>query len=222
MGLGLVIQYDRFCVPIPDINKPMIDAKTVADLRAKTGAGIVDCKNALEEAGGDAQKATEILRAKGAAKAAKKSAERKTAAGLVDAYVHADGRVGALVELRCETDFVARNPEFKELAHDIAMQVVALDPAYVSVDLIPSEVAEAKRTEFVQELADEPKPDDVKQKIIEGKMNKWYEGVCLMNQPWIKDESVTIMQLIEGKVATIGEKITVARFSRIELSAEGE
>jgi elongation factor Ts len=200
----------------------MIDAKIVADLRARTGVGIVDCKKALEEAGGNADQAVEILRKKGAAKAAKKSAERQAAEGLVDAYVHANGKVGAIVEVRCETDFVARNPEFKEFVHDIAMQVVAMGPRYVKAEDIPAEAAEKERSIFQEEVAGENKPDDVKQKIVEGKMNKWYAEVCLMNQAWIKDDSKTIAQLTEERIASTGEKIEIARFSRIELSGEEE
>jgi elongation factor Ts len=199
----------------------MIDAKTVADLRARTGAGIVDCKKALEEAGGSAEQAIEILRKKGAAKAAKKSAERQTAEGLVHAYVHSNGKVGAIVELQCETDFVARNSEFTELAHDIAMQIVAMGPLYVSSDDVPSDIAKKEKAIYIAELENDSKPEDVKQKIIEGKMNKWYQDICLMNQPWIKDDTKTIAQLVEEKIATIGEKIVVARFEKIELSAEG-
>lgn len=198
----------------------MIDAKTVAELRAQTGAGIVDCKKALEEAGGNMEQATEILRKKGAAKAAKKSAERDTSAGLIESYVHADGRAGALVELQCETDFVAMNPEFKELAHDIALQVVAVSPLYVSREQVPTETVEKQRSMFMEELAADNKPDDIKEKIVEGKMKKWFEDICLLDQPWVKDDSMTIAQLIEGKIATIGEKIVLARFAHLELAAE--
>jgi len=200
----------------------MIDAKTVADLRARTGAGIVDCKNALEEADGNAEQAIEVLRKKGAAKAAKKSAERQTAEGLVDAYVHANGSVGAIVEVQCETDFVARNPEFKELVHDIAMQVVAMSPRYVSPEQIPADVVENEKAAFMSADDLAGKPDDIKEKIVEGKMSKWYQEICLLNQQWIKDDGKTIAQLIDEKIATIGEKIVVARFSRMELSAEGK
>jgi elongation factor Ts len=195
----------------------MIEAKAVADLRAKTGAGMVDCKKALEEANGDEEKAIEILRVKGAMKAAKK-ADRSTAEGLVEAYVHANGRVGALVELQCETDFVSRNPEFHALAHEIAMQVAAMMPFYVSPDEIPAGLIEKEKAIYLAELADEKKPEEIKAKIIEGKLAKWYADVCLLNQPWVKDDSKTIGQLITEKVATIGEKIVVARFSRIELA----
>ncbi len=199
----------------------MIEAKLVGELRAQTGAGIVDCKKALEEAGGDVKKAVEVLRKTGALKAAKKNAERQTAEGLIEAYVHSNGKVGALIELQCETDFVARNADFKELGHEIAMQIVAMSPIYVSPDHVPAEIVEKQKADFLAELAEDKKPEDIKQKIIEGKMKKWYEENCLLNQLWVKDDSKTIGQLIEGKVATIGEKIVVARFTRLEL-ATGE
>ncbi len=195
----------------------MIDAKMVADLRAKTGAGMVDCKKALEEANGDTEKAIEILRVKGAMKAAKK-ADRETAEGLVEAYIHSNGRVGALIELQCETDFVSRNPEFHALAHEIAMQVAAMTPFYVSPEDIPAGLIEKEKAIYLAELAEDKKPEEIKVKIVEGKLNKWYADVCLLNQPWVKDDSKTIGQLITEKVATIGEKIVVARFSRIELA----
>lgn len=197
----------------------MIEAKLVGDLRARTGAGIVDCKKALEEAGGDMEKAIEILRKTGALKAAKKNAERQTSEGLIEAYVHSNGKVGALIELQCETDFVARNADFKELAHEIAMQVVAMSPTYVSPDQIPAEAVEKEKAFYLAELAEDKKPEEIKQKILEGKMKKWYEETCLLNQLWVKDDSKTIGQLIESKVATIGEKIVVARFTRLELAA---
>jgi elongation factor Ts len=196
----------------------MIDAKMVADLRAKTGAGMVDCKKALEEANGDEAKAMDILRVKGALKAAKKNAERETAEGLVEAYVHANGKVGALVELQCETDFVARNPEFRALAHEIAMQVAAMAPTYVSPEEIPAGIVEKEKSIYLAEIAEEKKPEEIKAKIVEGKLAKWYADVCLLNQLWVKDDSKTIGQLIAEKVATIGEKIIVARFTRLELA----
>jgi len=196
----------------------MIEAKQVAELRAKTSAGMVDCKKALEEAGGDMEKAAEILRVKGAAKAAKKSAERETAEGVVHAYVHANGKVGALVELQCETDFVARNPDFQQLAHEIAMQVAAMAPFYVSPEEIPAGIVEKEKAGFLAEVANENKPEEIKAKIVEGKLAKWYADVCLLNQQWVKDDAKTIAQLITEKVATIGEKIVVARFARLELA----
>lgn len=196
----------------------MIDAKTVAELRAMTGAGMVDCKKALEEAGGDLKKAVEVLQKNGAAKAAKKS-DRSTAEGIIHAYVHSNEKVGALVELQCETDFVARTDDFKNLAHEIAMQVAATDPAFVSPESIPSGEVEKARATFMVELAEDKKPDDIKAKIVEGRLNKWFSEATLLKQAWVKDEDKTIEQLINEKIATIGEKIVVARISRFQLSA---
>ncbi len=197
----------------------MIDSKLVAELRAMTGAGIVECKKALEETGGDLTQAVEALRKAGALKAAKKSAERQTAEGLVHAYVHSNEKVGALIELQCETDFVARTEDFKTLAHDIAMQVAATDPVWVSSETIPAGEIEKVRAEFMAELANENKPEDVKAKIIEGRMNKWFSEVTLTKQPWVKDEAKTIEQLVNEKIATMGEKIVIARFCRFQLCA---
>ena len=197
----------------------MIDAKMVAELRARTGAGMVDCKKALEAANGDMEKAIEVLRTTGALKAAKKNAERETAEGIIEAYVHTNGRVGVLVELQCETDFVARNPDYKELAHEIAMQIAAMAPLYVQPSDIPPTMVEKERHAYMSEDALANKPEDIKAKIVEGKLNKWYQDICLLSQPWVKDEDITIGELIARNVAKIGEKIIVARFSRLELSA---
>ena len=172
-----------------------VDAKMVVELRNRTGAGMVDCKNALDEAQGDMEKAIEVLKKKGAIKAAKKSAERQATEGLVATYVHHNGKLAAMVELSCETDFVARTDEFKELAVDIALQVAAMDPQFVSPETIPAEEVEKKRNEFLAELAEDKKPEDIKQKIVEGKLNKWYSDVCLTKQSFIKDEDKTIEQL---------------------------
>lgn len=196
----------------------MIDAKTVAELRSMTGAGIVECKKALEETGGDLQKAAEVLRKNGAAKAAKKS-DRHTAEGVVHAYIHTNEKVGAMIELQCETDFVARTQDFKDLAHEIAMQAAATDPVYVSPDAIPAEEVSKLRAEFAAELAEDKKPDDIKAKIVEGRLNKWYSEVTLLKQLWVKDDSKTIEQLINEKISTIGEKIVVARAVRFHLTA---
>jgi elongation factor Ts len=197
----------------------MIDSKMVGDLRAMTGAGIVDCKKALEEAGGDMQKAVEVLRKSGAVKAAKKSAERQTAEGVVHAYVHTNGKVGALIELQCETDFVARTDDFQSLAHEIAMQVAATDPEFVSPESIPASTVEAMRTQYLADPELSNKPQEIKEKIIEGKMSKWYGDVTLMKQVWVKDDTKTIEQLVNEKIATIGEKIVVARITRMQLAA---
>ncbi len=196
----------------------MIDAKVVYELRNRTGAGIVDCKNALEEAGGDMEKAIEVLKKKGAIKAAKKSAERQASEGIIASYVHHNGKLAAIVELACETDFVARNEEFKQLASDLALQVAAMDPTYVSPETIPVEEVEKKKQEFLAELANDNKPEDIKVKIVEGKLNKWYSDVCLTKQSFIKDDTKTIEQLLTELIAKIGEKIVPTRFTRMQMA----
>jgi elongation factor Ts len=195
----------------------MVDAKQVMELRNLTGAGMMDAKSALEEAGGDMAKATEILKKKGAAKAAKKTSERTTSEGIVASYIHHTKKLGALVEVQSETDFVARNEEFQEFANDIAMQVAAIDPLYLSPETIPAEVLEKQREIFTAEMAGENKPDDIKAKIVEGKLGKWYSEVCLMKQPFFRDEDKTVEDLLTEKIAKIGEKIVIARFVRYNL-----
>ncbi|MDO8617729.1 MAG: translation elongation factor Ts [Candidatus Uhrbacteria bacterium] len=190
-----------------------IDAKIVMQLRERAGAGIVDCKSALEETGGDMEKAIEALKKKGAIKAAKKLSERTASEGVIVSYVHHNGKLAALLELACETDFVARNEEFKQLANDLALQVAAMDPTYVSPEMIPAEEVEKKTQEFMLEVAG--KPEEVKQKIVEGKLNKWYTDTCLTKQSFIKDETKTIEQLLNEKIAKIGEKIAPTRFVRM-------
>lgn len=200
----------------------MIDAKTVYELRNRTGAGIVDCKSALEEAAGDMEKAIDVLKKKGAIKAAKKISERSASEGVIATYVHHNGKLAAMVELACETDFVARNEEFKMLANDLALQVAAMDPQYVSPETIPAEEVEKKTQEFLAELLSDNKPEDIKRKIVEGKLNKWYTDVCLIKQAFIKNEEQTIEQLINEKVAKIGEKIVPTRFTRMQMAASGQ
>ncbi len=196
-----------------------IDAKMVADLRNRTGAGMVDCKVALDEAGGDVEKAIEVLKKKGAIKAAKKQAERTATEGLIVTYIHHNGKLAAMLELACETDFVARTDDFKALANELALQVAATDPMYVSPETVPAAEVEKKRAEFMAELAEDKKPEDIKEKIIEGKLNKWYSDVCLTKQTLIKDDTKTVEQLINEKVSTIGEKIMPTRFSRMQMAA---
>jgi len=194
-----------------------MSTQDVVKLRTMTGAGMLDCKKALDEAGNDLDKAAEILRKKGQAKAAKKSAERETKAGIVHSYIHANGKVGVLLELLCETDFVARNEVFQELAHDLAMQIAATEPLYLKPEDVPQEVVEKEKSMIKEEMADESKPADVLDKIVEGKMAKYYEEVCLMSQLFIKDEDRTIADLINDKIASIGEKIEVGRFCRFSI-----
>lgn len=194
-----------------------VDPKLIVQLREQTGAGIVECKNALDEGDGDILKAIEILRKKGEIKAAKKSAERETKEGLIHAYVHANGKVGALVEISCETDFVARNEEFREMVHDIAMQVAATNPLYVKPEEISEEVIAKEKEMYLEELQGSGKPPAVLEKIIEGKLQKYYAETCLAKQPFVKDEDITIEELVNQKIAKIGEKIEIKRFVRFQI-----
>ncbi|WP_456456374.1 translation elongation factor Ts [Thermovibrio sp.] len=193
-----------------------ITTQMIKELREKTGAGIVECKKALVEAGGDMAKAEEILRKKGAAKAAKK-ADRATAEGAVFAYIHAGGKVGALVELNCETDFVARNETFKELGHEIALQVAAMAPEYVSREEVPQEVVEKEKEILREQALKEGKPENIVEKIVEGRLNKFFSEKCLLDQPWIKDDSKTIKDLLTDYITKLGENIKVKRFARFEV-----
>lgn len=194
-----------------------IDSKIVVQLREQTGAGIVECKNALDEAGGDFAKAMEILKKKGEIRAAKKSAEREAKEGLVHAYIHANGKVGAMVLVSCETDFVARNEEFQAFVHDIAMQVAATNPLYIKPEDIPEETVAKEKEMYLEEFQGVEKPAGVVEKIIEGKLQKYYADACLLKQPFVKDEDITIEELINQKIAKIGEKIEVKRFVRFEV-----
>jgi len=197
----------------------MADAKQVMELRGRTGAGMIDCKVALEEANGDMEKAIDILRKKGAAKAAKKSAERTASEGILATYLHHNRRLAAIVEIQCETDFVARNEDFVNFANDMAMQVAAMNPEYVSPDTVPAEEVEKQRTFFTEQMASENKPDDIKAKIVEGKINKWFADVCLTKQAFFKDEEKTIEQMLTELIAKTGEKVVIARFVRYEMTS---
>ncbi|HIC94923.1 MAG TPA: translation elongation factor Ts [Anaerolineae bacterium] len=188
----------------------------VKELRQATGAGVLDCKKALEAAGGDMKKAVAVLREKGLAAAAKK-AGRATKEGLIEAYIHAGGRIGALIELNCETDFVARTEEFRQLAHDLAMQVVAAKPLYLSPEDVPAEVLEAEKAIYRAQAEKEGKPAHVIDRIVEGKLEKFYQEVCLLKQPFIKDDDLTVQDLLTQMVAKVGENIVVRRFARFEL-----
>ncbi len=188
----------------------------VKELRERTGAGILDCKQALEAAQGDLQKATDFLRKRGIDFAAKK-AERVVQEGIIDAYVHSGERLGAMIELNCETDFVARTEEFRRLAHDIAMQVAATDPKYISPEDIPEEMLEAKREALRQEMRSQGKPEHLLDRIVQGMMKRYYEEVCLLCQPFIKDDTRSVRDVITDKVAQLGENIVVSHFARFEL-----
>ncbi|RMD50908.1 translation elongation factor Ts [Candidatus Parcubacteria bacterium] len=193
-----------------------ISASDVAKLRQMTGVGMMEAKKALQEADGDAEKALEILRKRGAAKAAKR-ADRQTSEGRVHCYTHGNGRIGVMVEVLCETDFVARNEVFIELCNDIAMHIAAMNPLYLSREDVPAEVI-AKEKEIATEQ-NAGKPAEIIEKIVEGKMGKYFEEVCLLEQKFIKDEDLTIAQLLESKIASIGENLRINRFSRFEIGA---
>jgi elongation factor Ts len=195
-----------------------ITVEMVKELRERTGAGVLDCRNVLEEVEGDFDKAEKLLKKKGLAIAAKK-AGREAKEGLVEAYVHGGGKLGVLLELNCETDFVARTDDFRELAHDLAMQVAATDPHYVDPEDVPAEVIE-RELQRQREQIEGPKPEEVMERILEGKLKKFYEEVCLLEQPFIRDEGVAIRDLIAGKIAKLGENIKVRRFVRFQLEGE--
>jgi elongation factor Ts len=199
-----------------------ISAQQVKELRIKTGIGFMDCKQALEETDGDVEKAVEYLRKKGMATAAKK-AGRATSQGAVISYIHGNGRIGVLVEVNCETDFVARTAAFQELSKDIAMQIAASRPIYVSREDVPAECVEKEKEIVKAQMGDIKKPEEMLQKIVEGKMEKsFYAKVCLMDQPFIKDDSKTIKSLITEKISQLGENLVVSRFARYELGEQSE
>ena len=195
-----------------------IPAELVKELRERTGAGFMDCKRALTEADGDIDKATAILREKGLAAAAKKSG-REAREGLVSSYIHTGGRVGVLIEVNCETDFVARTDEFQKLVRDLAVQVAGLSPIYVDAEHIPPADLAAKQAELLADEAIQKKPENIRQQIVDGQLKKWYSVVCLYDQPF-RDEERTVRDLITEKIATIGENIRVRRFTRYALGEE--
>ncbi len=192
-----------------------ISAELVKELRERTGAGFMDCKRALTEAVGDLDKATLILREKGLAAAAKK-ADRDAREGLISSYIHTGGRVGVLIEVNCETDFVARTDEFQKLVRDLAVQVAGLAPLYVDADRIPPGDLALKQKELLADEAVQKKPENIRQQIVDGQLKKWYSQVCLLDQPF-RDEERTVRDLITEKIATIGENIRVRRFTRYAL-----
>jgi len=194
----------------------MINAQDVKKLREETQAPVMECKKALEEAKGDFNKAKEILKKKGELRAIKKQTG-ETLAGIIDGYIHSNGQVAALVELRAETDFVSRNADFKQLAHDLAMHIAAMNPVYLSQENIPDEELEKKREEYLKEFENEKKPKEILEKIIEGKLNKDFGELCLMNQIFIKDETKKISDLIKEATAKFGEKIEIKRFIRFAI-----
>jgi elongation factor Ts len=193
-----------------------VSAEQVKKLRESTGAGMMECKTALEEAGGDLDKAVVILRKKGMAAAVKK-ADRLASEGIVYSYLHPGGKVGALVELNCETDFVAKTPEFSELAKDLAMQIAAMDPKYVRREEIPEEVVNQEKAIYREKAQATGKSANVIERIVDGQLNKFYSEVCAYDQLFVKDDNLTVGQLITEKVAQMKEHISLRRFSRFKV-----
>lgn len=194
----------------------MIDPKLVAQLRSQTGAGIVDCKKALEEANGNYDQAVELLRKKGQKVAANKQ-DRSTKEGIIHSYMHPNGKVGVLVEILCETDFVARTDEFKNFAHDIALQIAAMNPLYIKPEEVPEELIEKEREIYRDQMAGEKKPAEIMEKILLGKVSKYYSDVCLLKQQFVKEDSLTIEQILSQMIAKTGENIQIHRFCRLAL-----
>jgi elongation factor Ts len=195
-----------------------ISAQAVKELREKTGAGFMDCKRALEETGGDIEAAVVVLRERGHAAAAKRS-DRDVREGLVGSYIHAGGRIGVLIEVNCETDFVARTEQFQKLVRDLAMQVAGLRAEFVDIDAVPTAAVEAKRAELLEDPLTLKKPEAIRGQIVEGQLAKWYKQVCLLEQPF-RDTEMSVRELITGSIATIGENIRVRRFARFELGED--
>jgi len=193
-----------------------ISAKMVKELREETGAGVLDCKQALEACNGDFGQAVTYLREKGMAAAAKRST-REATEGIVGSYIHAGSRAAALVEVNCETDFVANTDQFQELAHDLAMQVVAAKPLYLTRADVPAGLVEEEKSVYRAQMADSGKPEAILDKIVEGKLAKFYEEICLMEQPFIKDTAITVQELVQQHNALLGENIVVRRFARFEI-----
>ncbi len=198
-----------------------ITAKQVKELREKTGAGMMDCKKALQSAEGDAKKAMNWLREKGLAKAEKRTG-REASEGMIGSYIHMNGKIGVLVELNCETDFVAKSDKFQEFAKNISMQIAATNPVCVHHDDLPEDLVEQEKTIYANQAREEGKPDQVVQKIVEGRLKKYYKEVCLLEQPFIKDDSLTIQDLMNELIAVLGEKIKVRRFVRMQVGETTE
>ena len=193
-----------------------VDAKTVKVLREKTGAGMMDCKRALVETDGDLEKAVEALRKAGVAKAEKKGS-RSAQEGLIYSYIHHGGRLGVLLEVNCETDFVAKTDGFKDLVHNLSIQIAATSPISESRDLLSKDLIEKKKNIYIEQAKDSKKPDNVIEKIVEGKMEKYFQEICLLEQPFIKDSDKTVKDLITEAIATLGENITVGRYTRFAI-----
>ena len=196
-----------------------ISAATVKQLREKTGAGIMDCKEALSECNGDISKAVDFLRKKGLATAAKR-AGRATTEGIIESYIHMDSKLGVLVEINCETDFVAKNEDFKEFAKNIAMHITATNPVSIRPEDVPKETIDKEKEIYRAQVLDMGKPEKIADKIVDGKMKKYFKENCLMNQAYVRDPDITIEDLLNEMVAKIGENITIKRFARFKIGEE--
>ena len=196
-----------------------ISAATVKELREKTGAGIMDCKEALSESNGDISKAIDFLRKKGLATAAKR-AGRATTEGIVESYIHMDSKLGVLVEINCETDFVAKNDDFKEFAKNIAMHITATNPVGIRQEDVPKETIDKEKEIYRAQVLEMGKPEKIVDKIVEGKLKKYFKDNCLMNQDYVRDPNITIEDLLNEMVAKIGENITIKRFARFKIGEE--
>ena len=196
-----------------------IKAELVKELRQRTGIGMMECKQALQESKGDIDKAIVILRKKGYARAQDKMS-RETAEGIIGSYIHLNGKIGVLLEVNCESDFVARNDEFMELVKNIAMHIAASNPRYVSSEDVSPEVLEQEKDIIKEQFKDSKKPPEIVEKIIQGKLGKFYEEVCLLDQPYIKDDKVSVKQLVASYIAKFGENIRISRFARYELGQQ--
>ena len=193
-----------------------IKTDLVKELRQRTGIGVMECKQALQEASGDIEKAILLLRKKGYARAQRKMS-REAAEGIVGSYIHLNGKLGVLVEVNCESDFVARNEEFKELVKNIAMHIAAFNPKYISSEDVTPEIMEQEKEIIREQFKDSKKPPEIIEKIVQGKLDKFYEEVCLLEQPYVKDDKVSVKQLISSYIAKFGENIRIKRFARYEL-----
>lgn len=196
-----------------------ISAEQIKELRTITGAGVMDCRNALEKAGGDLERAVELLREKGLAQAAKRS-DRETSEGVLELYSHGEGRVGVMVEVNSETDFVGRSEDFRNFAHEVALQIAAMSPLYVSEADIPEDVLEHERAVARKGAQDEGKPENIVERIVEGRLEKYLNEVCLLRQAYIRDDEITIKDLLHDHIVSLGENIVIRRFVRWEVGEE--
>lgn len=196
-----------------------ITTDMVKELRQRTGIGMMECKKALEECGGDQEQAIALLRKKGYARA-KDKASRETSEGVVGSYIHTNSKIGVLVEVHCETDFVARNSDFQDLVKNVAMHIAAARPKYLTAEEIPGSILEEEKAVIREQLKDQKKPPEILEKIVQGKLGKYYEEVCLLDQPYIRDDKMSVRQLVQSTIAKLGENIKVSRFARFEIGED--